>query len=81
MWIVAGPAARRAGTVKVAVSAAGLVVTVAGCVRPPASTVTSPNVISAAFRVMAAAGWSSRISMSARPRKVAASRSGANHSV
>ena len=81
MRIVAGPAAIRCGTLSVAVSVFSSRRTVAGWVLPPASIATSPKAISAACSVTALAGASSRTRISARPRKVSRSRSGANHSV
>ena len=80
MRMVAGPAAIRCGTVKVAVSVFSSRRTLAVWVVPPAAISTLPKAISAAWSVTALAGASSRTSMTARPRKVALSRSGANHS-
>ena len=81
MAIEAGPAGNARSTVKVAVSAFTSCVTRAGCVWPPAVIDTSPKAISAACSVTSVVGFSTVTRIVSRPRNVALSRSGANHSV
>jgi len=56
MWIEARPAGIACGTVKVAISFFSSSATRAVWLRPPASIVTAPNSISAAFNVMVVVG-------------------------